>query len=50
MPQNSLGDLGLSRSADKGKMYYQVSLRYYVPGEGIKARARAWPSPAATTR
>jgi uncharacterized protein YfaS (alpha-2-macroglobulin family) len=39
MPVNTLGDLGLSRSTDKGKMYYQVSLRYYVPGEGIKARS-----------
>jgi uncharacterized protein YfaS (alpha-2-macroglobulin family) len=39
MPVNNLGDLGLSRSADKGKMYYQVSLRYYVPGEGIKSKS-----------
>lgn len=39
MPVNTLGDLGLSRSADKGKMYYRVSLRYYVPGEGIKSRS-----------
>jgi len=39
MPVNSLGDLGLSRSADKGKMYYQMSLRYYVPGEGIKSKS-----------
>ncbi|MEO8286656.1 MAG: Ig-like domain-containing protein [Chloroflexota bacterium] len=39
MPVNSLGDLGLSRSADNGKMYYQVSLRYYVPGEGIQSRS-----------
>jgi uncharacterized protein YfaS (alpha-2-macroglobulin family) len=39
MPVNNLGDLGLSRSADKGKMYYQVSVRYYVPGEGIKSKS-----------
>lgn len=39
MPQNTLGTLGLARSNDKGKMYYQVSLRYYVPGEGIKSRS-----------
>ena len=39
MPVNNLGDLGLSRSADKGKMYYQMSLRYYVPGEGIKSKS-----------
>ncbi|MDQ6694918.1 MAG: Ig-like domain-containing protein [Chloroflexota bacterium] len=37
MPQNMLGNLGLARSNSKGKMYYQVSLRYYVPGEGIKS-------------
>jgi uncharacterized protein YfaS (alpha-2-macroglobulin family) len=39
MPQNTLGTLGLARSNDQGKMYYQVSLRYYVPGEGIKSRS-----------
>jgi uncharacterized protein YfaS (alpha-2-macroglobulin family) len=39
MPQNTLGTLGLARSSDQGKMYYQVSLRYYVPGEGIKSRS-----------
>lgn len=39
MPQNTLGTLGLARSSDRGKMYYQVSLRYYVPGEGIKSRS-----------
>ncbi|HMA35603.1 MAG TPA: Ig-like domain-containing protein [Chloroflexia bacterium] len=39
MPQNTLGDLALARDGTKGKMYYQVSLRYYVPGEGIKARS-----------
>ncbi|MGA7732732.1 MAG: alpha-2-macroglobulin family protein [Chloroflexia bacterium] len=39
MPTNTLGDLNLSRSSDKGKMYYQVSLKYYVPGEGIKSRS-----------
>jgi alpha-2-macroglobulin len=39
MPQNTLGTLGLARSDDKGKMYYQASLRYYVPGEGIKSRS-----------
>ncbi|HEX9987183.1 MAG TPA: Ig-like domain-containing protein [Chloroflexia bacterium] len=39
MPQNTLGNLALARSGDKGKMYYQISLRYYVPGEGIKSRS-----------
>ena len=39
MPQNTLGNLKFNRQGDKGKMYYQVSLRYYVPGEGIKARS-----------
>lgn len=39
MPQNDLGNLSLTRDAAKGKMYYSVSLRYYVPGEGIKARS-----------
>jgi uncharacterized protein YfaS (alpha-2-macroglobulin family) len=39
MPQNDLGNLTLTRDATKGKMYYSVSLRYYVPGEGIKARS-----------
>ncbi|MGI8586169.1 MAG: Ig-like domain-containing protein [Chloroflexia bacterium] len=39
LPQNSLGDLALARDGTKGKMYYQVSLRYYVPGEGIKSRS-----------
>jgi uncharacterized protein YfaS (alpha-2-macroglobulin family) len=39
MPQNTLGNLSLARSGDKGKMYYQISLRYYVPGEGIKSRS-----------
>ncbi|HKP52311.1 MAG TPA: Ig-like domain-containing protein [Chloroflexia bacterium] len=39
MPQNDLGNLTLTRNAAKGKMYYSVSLRYYVPGEGIKSRS-----------
>lgn len=39
MPTNTLGDLNLSRSNDSGKMYYQMSLKYYVPGEGIKSRS-----------
>jgi uncharacterized protein YfaS (alpha-2-macroglobulin family) len=39
MPVNTLGDLNLSRSAENGKMYYQISLKYYVPGEGIKSRS-----------
>lgn len=39
MPNNTLGDLNLTRSAANGKMYYQMSLKYYVPGEGIKSRS-----------
>jgi uncharacterized protein YfaS (alpha-2-macroglobulin family) len=39
MPKNEVGDLALARSGDKGKMYYQVSLRYYVPGDGIQSRS-----------
>ncbi len=39
MPVNTLGDVNLSRSNDSGKMYYQMSLKYYVPGEGIKSRS-----------
>ena len=40
MPLNTPGRPGACRAAtDKGKMYYQMSLRYYVPGEGIKARS-----------
>ena len=39
MPQNDLGTLGLTRNAAQGKMYYSVSLKYYVPGEGIKSRS-----------
>jgi uncharacterized protein YfaS (alpha-2-macroglobulin family) len=39
MPTNTLGDINLERSNDSGKMYYQMSLKYYVPGEGIKSRS-----------
>ena len=39
MPTNTLGDINLMRSNDSGKMYYQMSLKYYVPGEGIKSRS-----------
>ncbi len=39
IPQNTLTDLSLARSAATGKLYYQASLRYYVPGEGIQARS-----------
>lgn len=39
MPTNTLGDVNLSRSSATGKMYYQMSLKYYVPGEGIKSRS-----------
>jgi uncharacterized protein YfaS (alpha-2-macroglobulin family) len=39
MPQNDLGTLALTRNAEQGKMYYSVSLKYYVPGEGIKSRS-----------
>ncbi len=40
MPPNNAGDLAFARSDAKGKLYYQVSLRYYVPGEGIKSRSQ----------
>jgi uncharacterized protein YfaS (alpha-2-macroglobulin family) len=39
LPQNTLGNLILARDQANGKMYYQASLRYYVPGEGIKSRS-----------
>lgn len=39
LPQNTLGTLDFARSNDTGKMYYQVSLRYYVPGQVIQARS-----------
>jgi uncharacterized protein YfaS (alpha-2-macroglobulin family) len=39
MPQNTQGNLALTRNAAKGKLYYSVSLRYYVPGEAIQARS-----------
>ena len=39
MPQNTLGDRRPDPQRRQGKMYYQMSLRYYVPGEGIKSRS-----------
>lgn len=39
LPQNSAGNLTLSRGAQRGKMYYRASLRYYVQGEQIPARS-----------
>ncbi len=39
IPQNDLGDLALTRTSTQGKMYYNLSLRYYIPGEGIKSRS-----------
>jgi uncharacterized protein YfaS (alpha-2-macroglobulin family) len=39
MPKNVAGPLTLSRDKQQGKMYYSASLRYYLPGQGIKARS-----------
>ena len=39
IPQNNNADLSFGRSDAKGKLYYSVSLRYYVPGQGIKSRS-----------
>ena len=39
MPQNVAGPLTITRTNQSGKLYYQASLRYYLPGQGIKARS-----------
>jgi uncharacterized protein YfaS (alpha-2-macroglobulin family) len=39
MPQNVAGPLSITRDAQNGKLYYHASLRYYLPGQGIKARS-----------
>lgn len=39
IPQNNNADLAFGRNAANGKLYYNVSLRYYVPGQGIKSRS-----------
>ncbi|MDQ2807455.1 MAG: Ig-like domain-containing protein, partial [Chloroflexota bacterium] len=39
MPQNVAGPLTITRTNQSGKLYYHASLRYYLPGQGIKARS-----------
>ncbi len=39
LPLNVAGPLTITRTNQTGKLYYQASLRYYLPGQGIKARS-----------
>ncbi|HYP19134.1 MAG TPA: Ig-like domain-containing protein [Chloroflexia bacterium] len=42
LPKNSRGSLEFTRSSPAGKMYYQMTLRYFAPGEPIEARSKGF--------
>jgi uncharacterized protein YfaS (alpha-2-macroglobulin family) len=42
LPKNSRGSLEFTRSSPVGKMYYQMTLRYFAPGEPIEARSKGF--------
>jgi hypothetical protein len=42
LPRNSRGSLEFTRSSPAGKMYYQMTLRYFAPGEPIEAVSKGF--------